>query len=143
MSPHTHHGRHQSLPGTEGGIRRLVQRLDGFVSADAGAEGGEITTPVLRFAGHRLRLNCDCSALGEVWVELQDANGQPIPGYSVAEAVSVDLNGVDQEVWWKQGPELGGLAGQPVRLHIRMRSAKLYAFRFAGSRSGEDEGGCL
>lgn len=133
ISPHTHHGRHLSLPGTEGGIQRLVQRLDGFVSADAGPEGGEITTPVLRFSGNRLTLNCDCSALGEVWVELQDAVGQPILGYSLTEAVSVDLNGTRQEVWWKRGPDLGRLAGQPVRLHIRMRSAKLYAFQFVHS----------
>ncbi len=140
VSPCTHHGRHLSLPGTDGGIRRLVQRVDGFVSADAGPDGGEITTPVLRFSGDRLRLNCDCSALGEVWVELQDPGGDPIPGYSLSEAVSVDLNGVRQEAWWRHGPDLGRLGGQPVRLHIRLRSAKLYAFQFVHSdRDGEVE----
>jgi hypothetical protein len=138
VSPHTHHGRHLSLPGTEGGIRRLVQRLDGFVSADAGPEGGEITTPVLRFSGNRLMLNCDCSALGEVWVELQDPEGQRIPGYSMNDAVSVDLNGTGQEVWWKRGPDVADLAGQPVRLHIRMRSARLYAFQFVQSDHDEE-----
>jgi hypothetical protein len=48
-----------------GAIRRVVQRLDGFVSADAPHTGGEIVTPLLRFMGSRLQLNVDCSALGE------------------------------------------------------------------------------
>ena len=47
------------------------------------------------------------------------------------DAVSVDMNGVDQAVWWKQGPDVGRLAGRPVRLRVRLRAAKLYAFRFA------------
>ncbi len=130
VSPHTHHGFGISLPGMDGGILRTVQRLDGFVSADAGPAGGDMTTPPIVFAGNRLQLNVDCSAIGEVWVEIQDARGKPLPGYSMEEAVSVDLNGVAQEVWWKQGPDVGPLAGRPIRLRLRMRSAKLYAFQF-------------
>lgn len=111
-------------------IIRVVQRLDGFVSADTGPEGGEITTPVVKFAGNRLRLNIDCGAMGEAWVEIQDEQGSPIPGFTMAESVSVDRNGVAQEVWWQKGPDLASLTGKPVRLHIKMRSAKLYAFQF-------------
>jgi len=92
-------------------IMRVVQRLDGFVSVDAGPEGGELTTPVITFEGSRLQLNIDCSAMGEAWVELQDENGQPIPGFSESEAVSVDRNGVAQEVWWHNGPDVSSLAG--------------------------------
>jgi hypothetical protein len=46
------------------------------------------------------------------------------------DAVSVDRNGVAQEVWWKEGPDVGKLVGRSVRLRIRMRAAKLYAFQF-------------
>ena len=120
----------KTLPGMDGGIRRLVQRLDGFVSADVGSQGGELLTPPIVFAGNRLRLNVDCGTLGEVWVEIRDADGKPIPDYSMEEAVSVDLNGVAQGVWWKKGPDVGPLAGKPVRLCFRMRSAKLYSFQF-------------
>jgi hypothetical protein len=52
--------------------------------------------------------------------------------YTMAEAVSVDMNGVDQEVWWQHGPDVGRLAGKPVRLRLHMRSARLYAFQFTG-----------
>ena len=61
-------------PAAEGEIRtalgRAVMRLDGFVSVDAGYEGGEFTTPLIRFAGNRLELNVDASAGGCVRVKL-------------------------------------------------------------------------
>jgi hypothetical protein len=112
------------------GIFRTVQRLDGFVSVDAGHRGGEFTTPPVVFAGDRLWLNAACHGLGEIWVEIRDEAGGPIPGFTRAEAVSIDRNGTAQEVWWKQGPDVAALAGRPVRLRFSMRSAKLFAFRF-------------
>ena len=135
-SPTTHHGFGVTLPGMDGGILRTAQRLDGFVSADAGPDLGQFMTPPMTFAGDRLMLNVDCSALGEVWVEILDAKGTPIPGYAMDEAVSVDLNGTAQEVWWKNGPNVRELAGKPIRLRFRMRSAKLYAFQFVHHSDG-------
>jgi hypothetical protein len=117
-------------------VFRAVQRLDGFVSADAGPDGGELVTPPLVFSGERLKLNADCGGSGEIWIELQDAQGNPIPGCTLADAVSIDRNGTDQEVWWKQGPDVSALAGKPVSLRIKMRSAKLYAFQFGKSATG-------
>jgi hypothetical protein len=75
-------------------------------------------------------LNVDCGALGEVWVEFQDADKKAIPGFRMEDSVSVDRNGTAQEVWWKGGPDVSKLAGKPVRMRIKMRSAKLYAFQF-------------
>lgn len=112
------------------GIFRVVQRLDGFISVDAGVRGGEFTTPSLVFDGSRLRLNAACHGLGEIWVEVQDETGAPIPGFTPAEAVSIDRNGTAQEIWWKGGPDLSALAGRPVRLRFVLRSAKLFAFQF-------------
>jgi len=76
----------------------------------------------------------DCSALGEVWVELLDERSLPIEGFTMDDAVSVDRNGVAQEVWWRQGPDVKKLAGRSVRLRIRMRAAKLYAFHFVDAK---------
>ena len=111
-------------------IWQAKQRLDGFVSVDAGSDGGWFVTPPIEFAGNRLQLNIDCGAMGEAWVELQDETGKPLPGYTLEDAVSVDRNSVAQEVWWRSGPDVGSLAGRPVRMRVRMRSAKLYAFQF-------------
>ena len=114
-------------------LRLAIQRLDGFVSAEADANGGALITPPINFTGNRLQLNIDCGAMGEVWVELQDKDFNPISGFTMEESVSVDRNELSQEVWWQKGPDVGELAGKPVRLHFKMRSAKLYAFQFAES----------
>ena len=123
------HGEQLGL--TRSAVFRLVQRLDGFVSADVDHRGGHFTTPVLQSAGRRLQLNAACHGLGDIGVEIRDGRGVPLPGYTLAEAVPIDRNGVAQEVWWHAGPDLGHLAGTPVQLHFRMRSASLYAFQFA------------
>jgi hypothetical protein len=41
-----------------------------------------------------------------------DSSGNPVGGYGMEEAVSVDRNGVDQQVWWRQGPDVGNMAGK-------------------------------
>ena len=65
------------------GVFRAIQRRDGLVSMDADNRGGELTTPVLQFAGDRLNLNAACHGLGEVWVEIQDPEGRPLPGFGM------------------------------------------------------------
>lgn len=128
-SPWTH-GSYPYQPELSNAIFRTVQRLDGFVSVDADHTGGELTTHPIIFDGERLHLNIDCGAMGEAWAEIQDAAGNPIPGYHMEDCISVDRNGVAQEVWWKNGPDVSGQTGQSVRLHIKLRSSKLYAFQF-------------
>ncbi len=124
------HGSYPYQPELSNAIFRTAQRLDGFVSVTAGHAGGELITHPFVFEGNRLQLNIDCGAMGETWVEIQDTSGSAIPNYRIEDCVSVDRNGVAQEVWWKNGPDVGKLSGQPVRLYIRMRSTKLYAFQF-------------
>ena len=128
--PSTHGESELQETKKKGIIRRVIQRLDGFVSVDADNAGGELVTPPLIFRGGRLQLNIDCGALGEAWVEIQSPDGVPIKGYSLDECVSVDRNGVEQPVWWHKGPDASPLSGKPVCLKIKMRSAKLYAFQF-------------
>ena len=114
----------------KGTVSRLVQRLDGFVSADAAWEGGELTTVPLVFAGRRLVLNVDTSAMGSARVELMDEQGRPLPGFSAADCDPIDGNFTARTVTWKGKPDLAGLAGKPVQLRFALRSTKLYAFQF-------------
>ena len=108
-------------------------RRDGFISADAGYGGGELTTPLLTFAGKRLELNCAGSASGWLQVEVRDAGDRPIPGYELAAAEGLRGNGLAKVVSWKGGSNLAALAGRPVRLRFARRDMKLYAFQFAGA----------
>jgi hypothetical protein len=68
------------------GGRRYTLRTDGFMSIHAPLDGGEILTKPLVFEGKKLILNFATSAAGEIKVELQDAHGTPIPGFTLADA---------------------------------------------------------
>lgn len=114
----------------EGGVGVVKQRLDGFVSADADHKGGWLKTPPVTFQGTRLRLNIDTGSAGAAFVELQDADGKPIPGFTLADCEEIGGNFIDQCVYWKGKADVSVLAGKPVCVHIRMKRAKLYALQF-------------
>lgn len=113
-----------------GGAYLLVQKRDRFAGARAGHARGEIVTPPLIFSGNRLEINVDCGGLGEAWVEILDAEGNPIPGFRMDEFDVVDMNHVHARCAWMENPDVGKLAGQPIRLRFKLRAATLYAFRF-------------
>ncbi|MDO8540876.1 MAG: LamG-like jellyroll fold domain-containing protein [Opitutaceae bacterium] len=112
-------------------IHRLVQRVDGFVSADAPYTGGAFTTKPLRFQGNRLRLNVDTDAAGYLQIGFLDEHGAAIPGFSVDDCVYVNGDEIDYEVeWLGPGKDVGALAGRVVQLVARMRGTSLYALQF-------------
>ncbi len=111
-------------------LRRYTLRLDGFVSAQASFAGGELMTRPLVFSGNRLRLNFSTSAAGSIQVEIQDESGKPIPGYELESCPEIFGDAIDREVTWKGGPDVGSLAGKPIRIRFRLKDADLYAFQF-------------
>lgn len=113
-----------------GGVGVVRQRLDGFISADADHRGGWLTTPVMKFTGKKLRLNIDTGGMGAAFVEIQDAEGKPIPGFTLADCEEIGGNFIDQQVYWKANSDVSSLAGKPIRLHIRLTRGKLFAFQF-------------
>ena len=135
------HGAYYDTPQNESGLYRLVQRLDGFVSADTDHEGGWFTTPPLTFSGTRLEFNLNGSAQGFLTVEIRDEHNRPIPGFTLAESLPIDRNHMAASARWSSGKSVADLRGQPIRLHVVMRSCKLYAFAFAEDDSGETKPG--
>lgn len=113
-----------------GGIGLLRQRVDGFISADADHRGGWIETPLIAFTGNRLRLNIDTGAMGTAFVELRDADGNPIPGFTLADCEEIGGNYIDQTVYWKGNHDVSPLAGKPVRIYFKLIRAKLFSFVF-------------
>jgi hypothetical protein len=125
---------HGNPAGSEGNERfngMVVQRLDGFVSADAGYEGGQLTTPPIVFSGDRLELNVDCSAAGDCRVEILGDDGGPVEGFALSDADMIRGNFIRKTVTWREGDaDVGDLAGRPLRLRFVMRACKLFAFEF-------------
>ena len=111
-------------------LERLTLRLDGFASVHSTFLAGELLTHPLRFSGRELELNCATSAAGGIRVELQDADGNPIPGFTLADCIEIHADDIARVVRWKHGSSVARLAGQPVRLRFRMQDADLYSLRF-------------
>jgi hypothetical protein len=116
--------------GTSSRLRRYTLRMDGFVSAQAGLAGGELVTKPITFDGAELQLNFSTSAAGSIRVEIQDADGAPIDGFSLNDALGVIGDDLDRPALWKSGTDVSELAGRPVRLRFVLSDADLYAFRF-------------
>ena len=114
-----------------GRVRRFVYRLDGFVSRRASPEGGEILTKPLTFSGNHLSLNYAArSDGGSVKIEIQDAAGKPIPGFTLADSVPLAGDAVKATAHWKSGYDLSSLAGTPVRVRFVLSDADLFSLRF-------------
>jgi hypothetical protein len=111
-------------------LRRYKLRLDGLASAQARYAGGELVTRPLRFTGSQLELNYSTSAPGGIRVELQDPNGAPIPGFTLAESRELIGDEIARTVSWASQANLKRLSGQAVRLRLVMRDADLYSLRF-------------
>ena len=113
-----------------GGIYCATQRVDGFVSMDAGYPGGKIATRPLKFAGDRLLLNVHAQASGGVRVALLDEEGKAYPGFSAEDCEWIDVDEIDHEVRWRDQKNLLALVGKPVRVEIEMSNARVFAFQF-------------
>jgi hypothetical protein len=109
---------------------RYVLRTDGFAAVNTPLAGGEMVTRPLRFTGTELVINYSTSAAGRIRVEIQDADGIPIPGFAADDCPDIIGDSIEHGVAWKPGADLGRLAGQPVRLRFVMQDADLFALRF-------------
>jgi len=111
-------------------INRYTLRTDGFVSVNAGYGAGEFTTRPFVFSGSELELNYSTSAVGSVRVEVQDGEGRPLPGLSLADAPEKFGDEIDGVYNWLNDGSPVGLAGTTVHLRFVLKDADLYAFRF-------------
>lgn len=111
-------------------FRRFVLRTDGFASVHAGADTGEMLTKPLRFVGNELVVNYSTSAGGSLRVEIQDAEGNPLPGFSLDDCQNTVGDSIEQPITWKKGSELASLAGKTVRLRFVLQEADLFSLRF-------------
>jgi hypothetical protein len=111
-------------------LRRYSMRLDGFASLSAGYGGGEMLSKPFTFEGEALELNYSTSAAGEIMVEILDANGNKIPGYSMEECQPMIGNEISKTVYWNNSKDVSELSGTPVRMRVYLKDADLFSFKF-------------
>ena len=118
-------------------LERMVLRTDGFVSVHADYTGGELLTKPLIFEGTNLVLNYATSAAGSIRVEIQDSEGNLLPGFGLEESPLIWGDKIDSVVKWRRAHSaatsdepLKRLAGRAIRLRFIMKDADLYSIRF-------------
>lgn len=111
-------------------LQRFTLRLDGFASLHADYAGGEMTTKPFTFTGKALHLNLSTGAAGSVAVEIQDAEGKPLPGFTLDDCKAISYDDIDRVIAWKAGSDVSALAGKPVRLRWVLKDADVFSFRF-------------
>jgi len=112
------------------GIGLATLELDRFVSLEAkGDEWGTIITKPFKLTGSALQVNVNAEK-GRVRVDVLDAAGRPIPGFSGKDSkVFKAVNELRLEPRWSESPDLARLKGKIVRLKFTLDNAKLYAFK--------------
>lgn len=114
-------------------MTRYTSRVDGFASLSAGADGGEALTRLIRFEGSKLEVNFATSAGGSIRVEIQDATGEPIPGFSLDKCRELVGDQISRVVAWGDDSRLAKLVGESVRLRFALNDADLYSYCFQSS----------
>ena len=126
--------------GVSTGLATL--RRDGFVSMRAGNKEGFLTTEKLSFDGKYFFVNADVKAKGaQLKVELLDADGNPIPGFTKRDCVV--MRGADKTkllITWKGKKDLTDLQGRTIRAKFYLTRGDLYAFWISPWESGESRG---
>ncbi len=113
---------------------RYTIRMDGFGSICAREEVGQVVTKPFTFDGAWLSLNYRTRDSGELRVEVQTAEGQPIDGLTLDDCKPLSGDEIDGAVQWRSDKGLNSLAGRQVRLRIALKDADLYALRFVADR---------
>ena len=117
-------GRHTRFNAS---IGLATWKLDRFVSVDAPAAGGALTTVPIVFSGKRLELNAATKKDGSVVVEILDMAGRVL-----ARSRAFTGDDLRHTVTWTRKVDIGAMAGKPVSLRFRLKSAELYSFAFRG-----------
>jgi len=108
---------------------RYRQRLDGFVSLDAGGATGTATTLPLIFEGDKLILNI--KATGWARVAITNQAGVELPGFRLADCDMIKADSTAHQVTWRRSGDISSLKGKIVRLKFQMRDTKLFALQFS------------
>ena len=104
-------------------------RLDGFFYLEAGEKPGSVITKPFKLEGGKLQVNINATD-GYVKVDLLDAAGEPIAGFSGDAAVTYRrCDNLRLEPKWRNQADLSALKGKVVRIGFHLKSAKLYAFQ--------------
>lgn len=110
-------------------------RRDGFASMKG---TGELQTPPLTFKGKYFFVNARVE--GKLRIELLDANGAVLPGFSKADCLPFQGDQVKSKVVWNGNPSLLPLQGKMIIIKFYMDNGELFSFWVSPEETGESQG---
>ncbi len=118
---------------THSAVCLSVLRRDGFISLDAGEDGGELITKPFITTGDQLRLNVEVREGGHAKAEVLGHDRQPADGLSLEQCDALRDSAENHVVSWQSSADLSQVTGKPIRLRIELKDASLYSFQFTTS----------
>jgi hypothetical protein len=112
------------IPPKQISIGRASWRRHGYVSLDAGPDGGRIETLPLKLASPTLLVNADAGR-GKLRVALLESDGRPIAGYGLDDCEPLRADATRWPVQWKSANSAP--TDRPVRVVIEMSDARLFS----------------
>lgn len=94
---------------------------------------GTLTTRPMEPGASRLELNAAVAPAGEIRVEVQQADGTPLPGFEATSCTPIQGDKLRHAVYWGERSGDEAWPQRSVRLEFSLRDAQLYAFQFTGS----------
>lgn len=112
-------------------------RRDGFVSMQTKKEG-YLTTRTISFNGSYFFVNADVK--GELKVELLDAAGNPLQGFTRKDCLPMKINSTKYLIQWRNKTDLANLKNKPVKIRFYVNDGDLFAFWISPWKTGESNG---
>jgi hypothetical protein len=113
-----------------GGVALATLKRDRFASLETGIDDAGphrmITRPFV-VSHPRLYLNAATWSQGGIRAEVLTRAWQPIPGFTEAEARTIQGDALDHPARWSDRADLSALLGQEVRLKFHMTRARIHA----------------
>ncbi len=103
-------------------------RRDGFVSLDAGAAAGRLTTRPLTVPGRSLFVNADVASDGWVKAGVVSRDGNSKDGYRLENSIALKKGTTRGQMVWQGTEHLSVEKDTHVRLVFELKNATLYSF---------------
>jgi hypothetical protein len=113
---------------------RYTLRPDGFISLSSGIKGGQWQSKLLRYGGGDLEFNVSTSAGGTFMVELQNADGKALTGFSFADSQIFYGDSLAYRPQWNGSVHKTLHHGQVFRISCKLADADIYSFAFGLTR---------
>ena len=127
MGTNMFHQTHWELEPQQAGLGLAVLKPDRFVALRAGREPAELLTYGFKLPSNTILLNATTGSDGWLRLEVLEAGGKPIAGFSEADCTPITGDSTAQAVHWKGADAGATIAGRAARLRLRAQNAEVFS----------------